>query len=858
MLHDEASACSPVARGTRRAMTHICRCLKVIPLAACALMIHVGAVAAPPAATPFVIRLETLLMDLDALGVTVPPDVLLESVRAYLGAYELTLVSAVEDGARITTNSASDEEIIIGLRDAKKLSQLSARLADKCAQMRVDLFARLEAAVPPDMQPLARTCGELAALREAQHFWREAVRSTRARVPDDVSDWLRFRRDGLDATNLERQRLTRLCAINATQRAASLHSAWETLRDDVEAKAKRADELGAVGKTFHQLYAERRSLIEALSQQAPNGGLRLDQLPPDVARELMSNTSSFEPGSDAFSKLVDAQLQTYRLMEPQLTEDDRKALRLYWMPRLLGRDESIMGMPRFSASSGDPASLTREFLRTGNITEPVRERVRSLCRDWLKADAALLDSSLADLMARRDGADVTERSVELATTLRLDLAQLEGFDWLNSVDGMFEIPEAAPHTMSDADLAEFGTIYAQARAVALAADPDAALDSSGVPRLYSASESDRVATQLRLDAEQREILHALLTNARAAWETSVAPTVREGLMNTDRRNGVMNGEQIVAYYARERVACDARSRAWSLARVADDEFFRSLAAALGERCDLPALECARAARLARHMMASVAEAYRWGKAPAQVVDIATAALEMPLTDEVRATALASASSLLPAWIAASDNAVRAMRAAQIALNESTAGNLDGSDGAAQSRDQAMVALDTANARVGPALRTCTECGDGYCNAFAAALPPNDAQRWNDLLLNLRSSYSYSDARPLWRAIDTSIACVPDEQRDTVRAQAHALESELTEFNQRVNAYSALCPGRNEASYALGSLCNTQMRWMAVVIERAFPPQCREAFEDRDWLMLRKLFGRVTQSTTKEDAAAIGG
>ena len=142
------------------------------------------------------------------------------------------------------------------------------------------------------------------------------------------------------------------------------------------------------------------------------------------------------------------------------------------------------------------------------------------------ADAALLDSSLADLMARRDGADVTERSVELATTLRLDLAQLEGFDWLNSVDGMFEIPEAAPHTMSEADLAEFGTTYAQARAVALAADPDAALDSSGVPRLYSASESDRVATQLRLDAEQREILHALLTNARAAWETSVAPTVR--------------------------------------------------------------------------------------------------------------------------------------------------------------------------------------------------------------------------------------------------------------------------------------------------------------------------------------------
>ncbi len=41
-----------------------------------------------------------------------------------------------------------------------------------------------------------------------------------------------------------------------------------------------------------------------------------------------------------------------------------------------------------------------------------------------------------------------------------------------------------------------------------------------------------------------------------------------------------------------------------------------------------------------------------------------------------------------------------------------------------------------------------------------------------------------------------------------------------------------------------------MRVMSIVIERAFPPQCVEAFEHSEWL--------VTQSTTTKNASPVGG
>jgi hypothetical protein len=48
-----------------------------------------------------------------------------------------------------------------------------------------------------------------------------------------------------------------------------------------------------------------------------------------------------------------------------------------------------------------------------------------------------------------------------------------------------------------------------------------------------------------------------------------------------------------------------------------------------------------------------------------------------------------------------------------------------------------------------------------------------------------------------------------------------------------------------------------MRVMSIVIERAFPPQCGEAFERSEWSTVRKLFGRVTQSTTTKNASSVG-
>ena len=50
--------------------------------------------------------------------------------------------------------------------------------------------------------------------------------------------------------------------------------------------------------------------------------------------------------------------------------------------------------------------------------------------------------------------------------------------------------------------------------------------------------------------------------------------------------------------------------------------------------------------------------------------------------------------------------------------------------------------------------------------------------------------------------------------------------------------------------SLRALSSAQMRVMSIVIERAFPPQCVEAFEHSEW--------RVTQSTTTKNASPVGG
>jgi hypothetical protein len=61
---------------------------------------------------------------------------------------------------------------------------------------------------------------------------------------------------------------------------------------------------------------------------------------------------------------------------------------------------------------------------------------------------------------------------------------------------------------------------------------------------------------------------------------------------------------------------------------------------------------------------------------------------------------------------------------------------------------------------------------------------------------------------------------------------------------------AMHSSRQRASAQFEALSRAQMRVMSIVIERAFPPQCVEAFEHSEWL--------VTQSTTTKNASPVGG
>ena len=826
----------------------------------------VSAFAAPP--LPDFTTPAGSLSDLASAGVQVPEAVATKAVRAYLDAFTEALAKAVDEGSRIAPGPSSpfspDDEALPGVRDARRLADLEARVAATEAQMREAFFAQITAGSPPESQDAIRACEALQKLREAERRLQGGM-TIRFSTPDDISGWLRLgiaRQVGEGSASMEeRRRITILAAVNADQRIAATMVAIKAARDDRERKAQRADELGVAGKSLQQLGEERSEAIAKVMREAPRGaqGIVVDprSLPRDIAGEFIESPSELSVGGTAWQALVDAQLATYRAMEQQLTERDRERLRDFWMPRLMGLRDWIAGLPGAGMAMNGRYGYVQAYLRMPGLDDVGRDKARAICRTWLKEDAAIVDAGFASLLKTGNSGDVDDKRLTRAMQLRADLAAIRGLEWLSPNDQQPKVPDEAPVALSQADIAEFGKPADDYTPGAhLADDPDAQRDFLGLPRGMSTRDGEQLAELLRLDDAQRAILMAVLEDARTSWETTVEPLVRAAQPAALPIGHAMDEAAYRAYIERQQNAERARAESWIAAKKADAAFFEALSAALGERCDRSVLAFAHASRQARRIAAweggyhantrDNTELLKLG----QLADLPTALLDLPVANDVRARACEAGVAMIGDWIASVNawaDAQGVVQSAQSgAANARIEANARGAEAGAEHGSPAA-ALAEAQSRAAQAKRNCVEQAARLDAAIAAALPESERQAWNDLLLALRFPQAYRDLRPFRKAVDAALACVPAERSADVRARTGAIVAELATRIRGIGARAVDLVGRTDASYQHLALTQAEVGFAAAQVVEALPTNCRGAFQLRDAARYLEAIARLRDS-----------
>ncbi len=810
------------------------------------------------------------LSDLASAGVLVPEAVATNAVRAYLDAYAEALAKAVEEGSRIAPVTSSaylpENEALLGVRDTRRLAELETRVAASEAQLRAAFFAQIAAGSPSESHDAIRACEALRKLREPERRLQGGI--TYFPTPDDISGWLRLaiaRQVGEGSASMEeRRRITILAAVNADQRVAATMVAVKAARDDRERKAQRAEELGVVGKSLQQLFEEQSAASEKVMREAQRGsqGTVVDQRspPPDIASELTESPSALSEGGAAWQALVEAQLATYRAMEPQLTESDRKRLRDYWMPRLMGLPDSITGLPGAAMVINGREGYVQEYLRTPGLDDAGREadlnKVRAICRAWLKDDAAIVDAGFASLLKTGKSGNVDAERQDRAMGLRGDLAVIRGLEWLSPDIQQPMVPDEAPAALSQADIAEFGKPADLSPGAHLAENPDAQRDYLGLPRGMSTRDGEQLAELLRLDDAQRAILMAVLEDARTSWETTVEPLVRAAQPAALPIGHAMDEAAYRAYIERQQNAERARAESWIAAKKADAAFFEALSAALGERCDRSVLAFAHASRQARRIAAweggyhantrDNTELLKLG----QLADLPTALLDLPVANDVRARACEAGVAMIGDWIASVNawaDAQGVVQSAQSgAANARIEANARGAEASAEHGSPAA-ALTEAQSRAAQAKRNCVEQAARLDAAIAAALPESERQAWNDLLLALRFPQAYRDLRPFRKAVDAALACVPAERSAEVRARTGAIVAELATRIRGIGARAVDLVGRTDASYQHLALTQAEVGFAAAQVVEALPTNCRGAFQLRDAARYLEAIARLRDS-----------
>ncbi len=815
-----------------------------------------SSIAAPP--LPNLDGPQYQIYEFSATGVRVPGAPLLAAFTRSLDVYEEALLKSIENGSRLPPTIIDGEHVLLTERDTKQYLELEEESHRVEQDLHWALFAELEAHADPATSAALATCKQLALLRQSLNRLQQICRVNEVALPNDLGGYLRAtpRADAESAEECRRSALLR--AAHAQERASSFDDARNAVLADQLARSALADKLHASGKTLRQLDEEQAETLERLYSESENKGIAPEQFPLDIRGELDNLSTSFVPGSKAWEKFIDAQLEAYRLVIDQLSKKEREFVDGWWRPDIMGISRDIGRIPGLPDPWSGPSGVTRDLLRMPGVAAATQEKVRQICRAWLNDDASMIDEAFQRLLTAREHLEIDTARNERAARARAEIAALPGFEWLTPAEnGRVLVPSGAPLPLSASDIAEFGQPSDVRQREERESQAGRQMDWIGLPHCIADAEREALASQLRLDGSEREVLRGLVEDARTEWESSVAPVVRESLRIRELPNNAMDAKMLGEYLSQMRELAATNVRAWSLARQVDANFFSALTAALGNDDRTPIIAFASLGRRCREFPIS-----RYGttfsrQGEGEFFDIAATALRASLSSAHYARALSAALPLTADWLHAVDRATDATRDAELALIEQQQSHLDNSDDREAHITRAKSAASAAKAKTVVTARLCKDRALLIENAIAAALPVADSQQWRDLMLAIRHPGIYLDMLEVFRAQQDALKLLPPADQERLQPEFDALTTRLSDCNQRLGAIALKAELDRDTSERVHALLQARLQVTCTAMQCALPASTRGKFSHDATTRFRSLFDEVTSvsptgSTSQSD------
>lgn len=774
------------------------RIVRIALVAALACVLVVAAPVAraegPVVPMPVAVKPAWVLRHLVHSGVRIPRDPVLAALQAYVDGLEQATLQAIDAGKGALSDSVDD---------LRRRQDAANRAADAAARLRNGLFDALAAAARPEDRPVVEAVRALEAVQAAGTEVQGQVGLVQFSTPDDFGEWLTPMGKWTGTPEEYRHRVL-LAATNADARVAALAMARKRVAD-VELDALR-----------------NPPAPRTVNVKRPDGTMGTMVIPGQAPR-----ANPLETGTEVGDRLLRAQLDAYRTILPQLTPDERAALRRFWVPRMLGIQFPPRGIPPLMTGSHAVGPYVTEFLRTGGLDDAARDEIRRIGRAWVKDDDALIDDAMKRLVETGKMTDLSAQRDARMEQARRQFEAVKGLEWLTppSRTEMASWPLDGLVDASEADIREFGRGNPSTSAGSFAQMEKL---PEGFPPGWSGDSEAQLAELLRLDDAQRAVLAAVVADARARWDAEVRPLVAAAAPVWGRQ-GVYDEAAANKLTAAQRASLEAKVKAWSAATAIDDAAFEALRAGLGERFDAGGLALARAGREARR--------FRTDPFDMQPRSIALAerVLATPVSPEGRAAAVAAAAPLVPGWIAE----LRAAHAASQRLQacrldrEGTMFRRQAPGAPVASPEEAKAAFEKAeeerrawvaeaNAAVERAqaeLRARSAAADAAAqhieDAVLAALAGEDQARMRHAFALMHGRGALQDLRPFWRGVDATLAALPADRRAADGPTVATLAAGVLACDARLSAALAALPPQPDAYDAPDP--GRPARWLATEV-----------------------------------------
>ncbi len=689
----------------------------------------------------------------------------------------------------------------VGPNTLARIHALADHGANRAADLLSELHARIASALPPEKAPEVEACRRLTLLWLARSRLDpgELAGADVRDLPADLSYPVLAMGGGNGADPEVRAHCVILAAMGAEARIAALE------------EGRR------------HLLRHEESLAAKVRAHGGEGG-------PDLRPFAASFPTG--PGTPVWAGLVEAQLASWRELEPLLSPADRAVFERGWIPAMVGASVDPRGFPSPWGCFGLP-SMIQMVLAQPTLAEADREQARVLCRAWLEDDRAIITEGFRRLVETGREVDVSAARAARAQATRAALQRIPGLEWMTGVDAPFV--EYVP--LQAGDVQEFGDHLAQA--VARSRDPSASGAGERLPPMPSRQDGAVIARIVGAGPAELPVLTALVEDWHQAWRESVAPALAGAVQPAPPSALMLERDRHVWQAARE--AAETRAEElWAASRALDDALADDVQIALSDRLPPGAADLLRAWL---HGRADAIRALR-GVAPAEPgsgppPDMAVALVDARLSDGGQQAARAGLAFFLPAWnelrrrIDTATDAIRTEPNPSRSRAERAALVAQASDLAAQ-----MEAAVTQ----------------------AVAEDPGDRARWAVSAAATRAPRAGVDPRPLLAAVAASRECLPAEARDAFSTAAEpilihvfercaatlkapALTDPLPADPERHRALSALQRARRiSTSVAL----NAELAVAGARVALLLPAECRPLFDDDRALGLLRVLGAQTR------------